>query len=70
MHVYSIQPSLCSVLDAVQPNSQYTGYMSPNEPHWQDAYYGTNYPRLQRVKAAYDPINMFGKPFTPQAPVA
>lgn len=55
------------LLDAVQPNSQYSGYLSPNEPHWQDAYYGANYPRLQRIKAAYDPINMFSKPFSPQA---
>ena len=63
-------PSHCPldrVLDAAQPNSQYGGYLSPNEVHWQDAYFGTNYPRLQKVKAAYDPINMFSKPFTPQA---
>lgn len=57
------------VLDAVQPNSQYNGYMSPIEVQWQNACYGGNYGRLQGVKSAYGPINMFGKPFSPKAPM-
>ncbi|MDQ6660538.1 MAG: BBE domain-containing protein [Chloroflexota bacterium] len=37
----------------------YQNYIDPNLPDWQHAYYGTNLPRLQRIKAAYDPGNIF-----------
>jgi aclacinomycin oxidase len=26
---------------------------------WHSIYYGTNYPRLQRIKAQWDPLNVF-----------
>jgi FAD/FMN-containing dehydrogenase len=37
----------------------YQNYIDPQEPNWQHAYYGTNYPRLVSIKKKYDPSNFF-----------
>ncbi|HLG66098.1 MAG TPA: FAD-binding oxidoreductase [Ktedonosporobacter sp.] len=37
----------------------YQNYVDPDLSDWQQAYYGSNLPRLQRIKAAYDPDNFF-----------
>ncbi len=37
----------------------YQNYIDPDLTDWQDAYYGTNLSRLQRIKATYDPNNLF-----------
>jgi FAD/FMN-containing dehydrogenase len=37
----------------------YQNYVDPDLPDWQHAYYGSNLPRLQRIKSTYDPGNLF-----------
>ncbi len=37
----------------------YQNYIDSDLVNWQQAYYGTNLPMLQRVKAAYDSGNFF-----------
>ncbi len=37
----------------------YQNYLDPNLADWQGAYYGSNLPRLQQIKATYDPFGLF-----------
>ena len=37
----------------------YQNYMDPDQPNWQQAFYGSNYSRLQQIKKTYDPANFF-----------
>ncbi len=37
----------------------YQNYIDPTLSDWQQAYYGANLPRLQKVKQAYDPDDTF-----------
>ncbi|KAL4431136.1 hypothetical protein ABPG75_006392 [Micractinium tetrahymenae] len=46
------------------PERGYTNYQLPQFADWQEGFFGANYPRLQAVKAQYDPLGLFNKPFT------
>jgi Berberine and berberine like len=37
----------------------YVNYIDPDQPNWASAYYGANYARLQSIKKAHDPKNLF-----------
>jgi FAD/FMN-containing dehydrogenase len=37
----------------------FQNFADPDLEHWAEAYYGPNYARLVRVKARYDPSNLF-----------
>jgi hypothetical protein len=42
----------------------YVNYQQEKFPNWQYGYFGSNYTRLQKVKAKYDPNGSFDKKFT------
>lgn len=46
----------------------YVGYVDADLTDWESAYYGSNYPRLQRVKAKYDPEAVFTSPQSVRGP--
>lgn len=49
---------------------QYRNYPDINLNNWQQAYYGTNYQRLQKVKMKYDPHNIFRYPQSIELPAS
>lgn len=47
------------------PYAAYPGYVDPLMPNGAEAYWGSNLPRLQRIKAEVDPRNVFRNPQSP-----
>ena len=54
--------SLHAAVRAKSGAAAYANYADPDLIDWAKAYYGANYPRLQRVKRAYDPRELFTFP--------
>lgn len=52
------------IRDAMQPyaHGAYVNYIDATLGNWEAAYYGTNLARLSRVKARFDPGNVFAAP--------
>jgi hypothetical protein len=59
-HLRALKPFLES------PEAGYVNYQLPAFQDWQAGFFGGNYPRLQQIKAMYDPLGLFDKPFTVQ----
>lgn len=47
------------VVDPYSNGETYLNFYDPRLPDWERSYYGENYPRLMRVKNAYDPHDIF-----------
>jgi FAD/FMN-containing dehydrogenase len=62
---------LASFHGAMRPYASgqaYQNYADPDLADWQRAYYGANYARLQRIKAAVDPADLFRFPQSIELP--
>lgn len=51
-----------ATLPYVAPDAAYLNYIDSDQADWARAYFGSNLPRLQQVKAQYDPENYWDKP--------
>ncbi|KAJ5133988.1 FAD linked oxidase N-terminal [Penicillium atrosanguineum] len=54
---------ICTPTDT--PYAAYPGYVDPLMPNGAEAYWGSNLPRLQEIKAEIDPKNVFKNPQSP-----
>lgn len=58
-----VTAQLGPVLDALTPGGgAYLNEADMNQPNWQQAFYGSNYPRLLLIKKKYDPEGVFWGP--------
>ena len=54
-----IRGAMDALLKAAPKAGAYVSESDYFQPHWQDAYWGGNYARLARIKAAVDPDGLF-----------
>ncbi|KAK5953105.1 hypothetical protein OHC33_005673 [Knufia fluminis] len=57
--------SINKIIEDSMPGAElgaYAGYVDPALTNAQEQYWGTNYPRLQRIKRNYDPNDVFHNP--------
>lgn len=56
---------LVPALDKLTPSpAAYLNEADPNQPNWQQVFYGANYPKLLSIKKKYDPRGIFWGPTT------
>lgn len=46
-------------IDIVEPNANMSSQADFRQPDWQKYFFGKNYPALQKIKAKYDPDDIF-----------
>jgi FAD/FMN-containing dehydrogenase len=51
-----------SIMHPYVSGQSYQNYIDKNLKHWQQAYYGSNYKRLQQIRKKYDPHHFFNFP--------
>ena len=51
--------SVQSLRELAPDTGAYINEADPNEPNWQEAFWGTNYPRLLDIKKKWDPDGVF-----------
>lgn len=56
---YSWLDGMWQALRPYASGAAYQNYIDPRLDNWQQAYYRANLPRLQQIKASYDPGNLF-----------
>lgn len=56
---YSWLNGLWQMMRPYASGAAYQNYIDPDLSDWQKAYYGANLPRLQQIKASYDPGDLF-----------
>lgn len=55
-----ITQTIVPTLEAISPGAgAYLNEADPNQPNWQETFYGSNYAALKAVKKKYDPLNLF-----------
>jgi len=54
-----VQASMAQLRAIVPNGGSYGSEASYFDPHWQQQYWGPNYPRLAQIKAKYDPTGLF-----------
>ena len=50
------------IRDATPGAGNYSNEADYHEPNWQEAFWGSNYPRLLAIKRKYDPQGIFRTP--------